>query len=137
MIDVCKKTIPELEWEVQDMRDLKEIDKSWDCVLLMHSLDHTDDYRRAIAEASRVCSKYVCIVLWRSLMKSGTHLNSINRMGKKDNEPAFEDTHLQEYSMEVLEREFNKNKLKLVEVINDERINESNVYNTLFLLKKI
>jgi len=137
MIKVCKDLFPEGDFEVQDMRDLKEKDNSWECVLLLHSLDHTDDYKSSIKEATRVSSKYVYIALWRGLMDSGSHLNSVNRMGKKEDEPDFEDTHLQEYSMGVLKEEFDKNKLELVEVINDERINEQGHCYTLFILKKL
>ena len=137
MINVCCDLFPEGNFEVQDMRKLKEKDNSWDCVLLMHSLDHTDDYKASIREATRVSSKYVYIVLWRSVKLSGeNNLNSINRMGKKDNEEPFEDTHLQDYSMEKLGKEFENNNLQIIEIINDERINEKQSYNTLFILKK-
>ncbi len=135
MIKVAKDNFPTLEWETGDMRKLNEKDNSWECVLLMHSLDHTNDYKNAIAEATRVSSKYVCIVLWRSLLEDGSHLNSVNKMDRTDDK-SWDDTHLQEYSMQVLEKEFKKNKLNLETVINDSRINEDRVYNTLFLLKK-
>lgn len=135
MIEVCKKEMPGMDFEVQDMRDLKEEDESWECVLLMHSLDHTDDYAKSISEAARVSSKYVYIVLWRPLMESGTHVNNINKIGKKEDEDPYEDTHLQEYSLESLQKEFDASGLKLVEVINDERINDGK-YNTLFILEK-
>ena len=135
MIAVANGLMPELDWEVEDMRKLREKDNSWDCVLLMHSLDHTDDYKSSIKEATRVSNKYVCIILWRALKDEGTNLNSVNRMGKKDNEEPFEDTHLQEYSIQTLQEEFKKNKLELIEVINDERVNEGKS-NTLFILQK-
>lgn len=135
MIKVAKDNFPTLEWETGDMRKLNEKDNSWECVLLMHSLDHTNDYKSAIAEATRVSSKYVCIVLWRSLLEDGSHLNSVNKMDRTDDK-SWDDTHLQEYSMQILEKEFKKNKLNLETVINDSRINEDRVYNTLFLLKK-
>jgi ubiquinone/menaquinone biosynthesis C-methylase UbiE len=135
MIKVAKEYFPHLEWEVQDMRDLKEPDNSWDCVLLMHSLDHTNDYQASIKEAARVSNKYVFIELWRALKEEGTNLNSVNRMGKKDDEQPFEDTHLQEYSLESLTTEFEKNNLKILEIVDDDRVND-NGNNTLFILEK-
>src|SRR3990167_5900398 len=86
MIDVCKREFPEGNFEVQDARALAEEDSSWDCVLLMHCLDHLDDYEAAIKEASRVAAKYVCIVLWRGFVNEGTNINPKNRMGKQEGE---------------------------------------------------
>lgn len=134
MIDTAKGLFPEGDFEVQDMRDLKEEDNSWDCVLLMHSLDHTDDYKAAIAEAARVAKKYVCIILWRSLRDSGTNLNDRNSYGRESG--FWEDTHLQEYSMEVLEEEFKKNNLEVEHLAEGEEVNDPNRYNSLFLLRK-
>lgn len=137
MIGVCRNTFPDGDFEVQDARMLDEKDNSWDCVLLLHSLDHLDDYRAAICEAKRVSEKYVCIVLWRPLI--GGHennLNSINRMHKKDEEEPWADTHLQDYSKEVLEETFADLGLIVEEFITDERINDEGSYNTLYLLRK-
>jgi ubiquinone/menaquinone biosynthesis C-methylase UbiE len=137
MIEIAQKQFPEAIWEVEDARKLTEADNSWDCVLLLHSLDHLDDYKAAIREAARVAVRYVCIVLWRGFVKEGTNLNNVNRMGKKDGEAPWEDTHLQEYSMQVLEDEFKANHLIIDQVAEGEKLNsDSSHYNFLYLLKK-
>lgn len=136
MIEVCQKEFPEGFFEVQDARKLTELDNSWDCVLLLHSLDHLDDYQSAIREAARVSRKYVCIVLWRSFVGEGTHLNDRNMYGKQEGEAPWEDTHLQEYSKKSLEEEFEKNGLVVEETAEGEAINDPNRYNFLYLLRK-
>jgi len=81
MIEIAKESFPEGDWEVQDARKLTEKDNSWDAVVLMHALDHLDDYQAAIFEAARVTSKYVIIILWRSFVAEGVNLNDRNTMG--------------------------------------------------------
>ncbi|MEK6883425.1 MAG: class I SAM-dependent methyltransferase, partial [Nanoarchaeota archaeon] len=76
MIETCQKMFPGGNWDCQDARQMTEPDSSWDCVLLMHSLDHLDDYQAAIKEAIRVSKKYICICLWRSFINEGTNLNN-------------------------------------------------------------
>lgn len=138
MIEIAKKSFPNGNWEVEDARHLTEKDNTFDCVLLMHCLDHLDDYESAIKEAARVSKSFVCIVLWRPLSKGGSNnLNSVNRMGKKDGEEPWEDTHLQDYSASNLDLAFRKAGLGLLEFIDDDHINDNGRYNTLFLLKKI
>lgn len=138
MIAVCKEDYPEGNWEVQDARHLTEADNSWDCVLLMHSLDHLDDYQSAIKESARVAKKYVCIVLWRPIMEGDrNNLNSVNMYGKKDGEAPWEDTYLQEYSRSNLEKAFEEAGLKIVHTVEGEDINDrGNGCNYLFLLEK-
>lgn len=137
MIEIAKELFPEGNWEVEDARDLDEIDNTWDCVLLMHALDHLDNYQAAIAEAARVAKRYVCIILWRPFTAEGTNLNDRNMMNKKDGEEPWEDTHLQEYSKEALETEFQKNLLKIVHIAEGEAINsDASHYNFLYLLEK-
>lgn len=136
MIEVAKKSFPEASFEVEDARKLSEENSSWDCVLLMHCLDHLDDYKSAIKEAARVSKKYVCIVLWRSFIQGPeNHLNDRNMYGKKEDEAPWEDTHLQEYSKERLDEEFEKNNLKVVKIADGEDINEPGKYNWLVFLK--
>jgi len=136
MIKTCKKTFPEVIWQVQDARHLDEEDNSWEAVVLMHCLDHLDNYQAAIKEAARVARKYVFIILWRPLLEKGTNLNSVNTMHKKPGEKPWNDTHLQEYSAKVLLKEFKKNKLKLVRGYSGNEINDKGSYNTMFILKK-
>lgn len=137
MIEVCKREFPYGRFEVQDARNLNEKDNSWECVLLMHCLDHLDDYEAAIKEAARVSSKYVMIVLWRSFIKDRrNNLNDRNMMGKEEGEEPWEDTHLHEYSRELLEEAFEENGLKVEHVAEGEDINEPGKTNFLWLLKK-
>lgn len=136
MIEVCKNAFPEAEWEIEDARHLTEPDNSWDAVVLMHCLDHLDDYKSAIKEAARVAKKYVVIVLWRSFVASGTSLNDRNMYGKEPGEEPWEDTHLQEYSRESLEIEFLNNNLDIFQIAEGETVNENGKYNFIFFLKK-
>lgn len=137
MVDIAKEMFPYGKFEVEDARALKEADNSWDCVLLMHALDHLDDYKAAIREAARVSKKYVCIILWRPFVQEGTNLNDRNMMGKQEGEKPWEDTYLQEYSREVLEEEFKKNNLTVEHVADGEEINsDQSHYNWLILLRK-
>lgn len=136
MIEVCKQSFPEGNFEVEDARKLTEADNSWDCVLLLHSLDHLNDYQAAISEAARVAKKYVCIVLWRSFVDEGTRLNDRNMYGKQEGEDPWEDTYLQEYSKDALETEFAKNNLVIDHIAEGESINDPGKYNFLYLLKK-
>lgn len=137
MIETCKREFPYGDFEVQDARELLELEDMWDCVLLLHSLDHLDNYEAAIVEAGRVSSKYVCIVLWRGFVGEGTNLNDRNTMGKKEGEEPWQDTHLQEYSQEALNKAFKKAGLVVEEMVEGEPLNsDASHYNFLYLLKK-
>lgn len=136
MIEQCKIHFPEGDWEVEDARKLTEADNSWDSVVLMHSLDHLDDYRAAIKEAARVSKKYVVIVLWRNFAAVGTNLNDRNMMNKNEGEEPWEDTHLQEYSREALAEAFKEAGLKVIEETSGEAINDPGKYNFIYWLQK-
>lgn len=136
MIEQCHKHFPGGNFEVQDARKLKEKDNSWDGVVLMHCLDHLDDYKAAINEATRVAKKYVVIILWRDFVGEYTHLNNKNRMNKNEGEPDWEDTYLQEYSKEALYDAFKEAKLKVIEETSGEVINDPGKYNFIFWLEK-
>jgi len=136
MIAVAQSKFPEGDFEVQDARILKEDDNSWDAVILLHSLDHLDDYQAAIKEASRVAKQYVLIVLWRPMAQTNeNNLNSHNDLEREEGE--WEDTHLQEYNFEKLVNAFEEANLKIENDIADERINNPGSFNRLFLLKKL
>lgn len=138
MIEVAKQQFPEGNFEVEDARRLTERDGSWDCVLLMHALDHLDDYVSAIKEASRVSKKYVCIILWRGFVNEGTHLNDRNMMGKQEGEKPWEDTYLHEYSKDALEQAFKEAGLVIEQIAEGEALNsDSSHYNFLYLLRKL
>jgi ubiquinone/menaquinone biosynthesis C-methylase UbiE len=137
MIETCRELFPNGIFEVEDARHLTEADNSWDCVILLHAIDHLDDYVAAICEAARVSRKYVCIVLWRGFVTDGTRLNDRNMMGKKEGEEPWEDTYLQEYSQEALEKAFIKAGLVIEETAEGEALNsDSSHYNFLYLLRK-
>jgi len=137
MVDTAKENFPNGNFEVEDARHLTEPDNSWDCVFIMHTLDHIDDYKSVIREATRVSKKYVCIILWRSFVQEGTNLNSRNMMDKKEGEEPWKDTFLHEYSKQALEDEFKANNLVIDEVAEGELINsDRSSYNFLYLLKK-
>lgn len=115
MIERAKERFPEGDFELQDARILKEDTKSWDGVVLMHCLDHLDDYKRAISEAARVSKKYVIIVLWRPLVKGeANNLNSHNALEREEGTGEWEDTHLQEYTHDNLIDAFQEAKLHLL-----------------------
>jgi ubiquinone/menaquinone biosynthesis C-methylase UbiE len=136
MIKTAKKMFPEGDWEVEDARHLKEKDNSWDAVVLMHCLDHLDDYQAAIKEATRVAKKYVLIVLWRGLTPSDeNNLNDKSSYGRDDGK-LWIDQHLQDYSETKLKEAFRMNDLVIELETNGEEINKEGKFNTLFLLKK-
>lgn len=138
MIEVCKKSFPEIFWKQEDARHLDEENNSWDCVLLMHSLDHLDDYKSAIKEAARVAQRYVCIILWRPLSDGDSNnLNDKNMYGKSEGDAPWEDTHLQDYSRKLLEEEFAKNGLAIEKTAQGDEVNSDHShYNFLYLLRK-
>jgi len=139
MIDNCKQEFPSGTFEVQDARALKEKDNSWDCVVMLHSLDHVKEYDKAIAEAARVSKKYVCIVLWRTLIPEGggIAINDRNMMNKEPGDEPWEDTYLMQFSREALEAEFEKNGLVIEETAEGDLLNSGqSQYNFLYLLRK-
>lgn len=143
----AKKEFGDQLFEQGDARNLKEQDDSWDCVLLMHALDHIKEYEDVIREASRVTKKYIIIVLWQDFRLDGeVKINDKNTFGKpkdengellKGEEP-WSDTYLMQYSREKLEAEFKKNNLRIVEEAGGQVINsDQSKYNYLFLLEKL
>lgn len=137
MIDCCRKIFPEGNFEVEDARSLTEADNSWDCVLLLHSLDHVKQYQDVIKEASRVAKRFVCIVLWRAFAPVEVIVNDRNTLGKKEGEEPWTDTYLMQYSKQALLDEFEKNNLKIIVNAEGELLNsDQSKYNYLFLLEK-
>lgn len=136
MVETAKEMFPHGNFAVDDARKMKEKDNSYDCVLVMHCLDHLDDYQSAITEAVRVSKKYICICLWRPFVNEGTRLNNRNMYGKQEGEEPWEDTHLQDYSQESLIEEFKKYGLEDVDFNSGEEVNDPNRFNTVWILKK-
>jgi len=135
MISSCKYNFPEGNFQVEDMRHLDEEDNSWDCVLLMHALDHVDDYKVSIKEATRVAKKYVVIALWWPL-DNREKLNDRNHFEVKPGDPDWEDTWLHAYTRELLDEEFKKNNLETICYNDNEIISEYGKIGTIFLLEK-
>lgn len=63
-----------LPFELQDCRDLKEPDDSWDVVILQDCLEHTNGYEKPMREALRVAKKRVIVVFWH-LTEDDDHIN--------------------------------------------------------------
>lgn len=61
MIESARAHYPDLPFSVQDLTALTLGDRSFDVVLLAGVLEHIPDYRRAIAEATRVGGGYVIV----------------------------------------------------------------------------
>lgn len=61
-------------FELQDCRELKESDVSWDVVVLQDCLEHTNGYEKPIEEALRVAKKRVIITFWH-LTENDDHIN--------------------------------------------------------------
>ena len=55
LIDFAKKRFPEQTWVQADRLKLPFLDKSFDIVTLLETLEHVDDPRATIREAVRVC----------------------------------------------------------------------------------
>lgn len=67
-------------FELQDCRDLKEDNLSWDVVLVQDCLEHTNGYEKPMAEALRVAKKRVIVTFWH-LSESADHDEHINDDG--------------------------------------------------------
>ena len=136
-IECAQKLFPEALFEVQDMRHLDEPDDTFDCVVMLHSLDHVREYQDAIREATRVSNKYICIILWREFSTDFIHINDKNIIGKKPGEEPWKDTYLMQYDKKSLEDEFKKNNLIIEWTAEGDDLNsDQSKYNFLYLLKK-
>lgn len=136
-IRTCKANFPNGKWEVEDARDLKEEDNSYDCVLLMHALDYVYEYEKAIQEAARVANKYVLIVLWRGVNSNPTAENHLNDVNQSKDGYDYSLATLQEFAITPLTKAFEDAGLKLLLHTTGEEINKEGKTNTLFLLEKI
>jgi len=117
-IEWLRKTYPDREFDVQDARDLKEADQSWDIVWSRHVVDHLDSFERTIDEHCRVAKKRVICVLWYSFTDGDEHI--IKPIF--DNGRTYEDEYLNNFSRKKV-REYLDNKCKegwkLVEYLED------------------
>lgn len=58
-----------LPFELQDCRNLKEPNKSWDVVIIQDCLEHTNGYQKPMGQALRVARKRVIVVFWHLMDK--------------------------------------------------------------------
>lgn len=58
-------------FELGDVRDIKEADKSWDVVIFQDVLEHTNGYEKPMEEALRVARKRIIVTFWREFRKTG------------------------------------------------------------------
>lgn len=68
-------TMRVLPFELQDCRDLKEPNKSWDVVILQDCLEHTNGYEKPVKEALRVARKRVITTFWHLEDTDNPHIN--------------------------------------------------------------
>lgn len=61
-------------FQLGDVRDISELNGSWDVVLLQDVLEHTNGYEKPILEALRVARKRVIITFWH-LTENDDHIN--------------------------------------------------------------
>lgn len=61
-------------FELGDVRDIQEPDKSWDVVIMQDVLEHTNGYEGPVKEALRVARKRVIIAFWH-LTENDDHIN--------------------------------------------------------------
>lgn len=137
MINSCKKNFPEADWQVEDAVNLIELYNSWDCVLLMHSLDYVVDFDKAIKEAARVARKYVLIVLWQTVDFVYGSKSRLNQSYNPDDEYDWGLARLQHFSWNDLSESFTKNSLIVEEINNGICVNKEGKHNILMLLKKV
>lgn len=136
MIQSCKYNFPYGDFEVQNATDLREEDESWDCVLMMHSLDYVYDYAKALEEAARVAKKYILIVFWRELNYNQGAENKLNDSDAHEEGYDWKNARLQEFSWDELNKVFISLGLEVAERVRDSKINTPGKQNTLILLKK-
>ena len=94
-IDWCKKEWPELDFEVQEAKKLKEPDNSWDVVWSRHVVDHVSSFEKTIDEHFRVAKKKVICILWYPF--SDTNKHSIKHV--KYGEKTYKNEFLNQYSL--------------------------------------
>ena len=126
-ITASKQDYPETQWEVQDACELKEKDNSWDVVLLIHVLEHTDGFEKPIKEALRVAKKRVIIVLWKDLILGG----GIDIRKEPGDLLAYSNA----YGLEVFEDFIKTLNCKIT--IKNELIMDGTHYNYFYVLDKI
>lgn len=126
-IDIAKKEFGDEFFEVQDARKLKEKKNSWDMVLLMHCLDHVDDWKQVLQEAKRVSSRFVLIILWRSFIESEDWVHQTVM-----NDTLYKDTFLREYRQKDFEAELARQDMKTISRGNI--LNKDKKYNYYYFL---
>lgn len=132
-INICKQLFPEAEWDIQDIRDLKEADGSWDATMVVHVIDHIKDYEKAISELCRVSSRLVILDIWRPFTtSSATQVIDRNSWGKG----GYEETWLTTFNQDHLESIFKKLGMEIAYTEKFE--NDGNDHHSfIYVLRKI
>lgn len=68
-IKACNSKFPEANFELGDVRDFKEADRSWDVVIMQDVLEHTNGYEKPLSEALRVARKRIIVTFWHLMDK--------------------------------------------------------------------
>jgi ubiquinone/menaquinone biosynthesis C-methylase UbiE len=61
-------------FEVGDLREIKELNESWDVVIMQDAVEHTNGYEEPVREALRVARKRVIVTFWH-LTEDDDHIN--------------------------------------------------------------
>lgn len=64
----------EATFQLGDVRDISELNRSWDVVLFQDVLEHTNGYEQPVREALRVARKRVIVTFWH-LTEDDDHIN--------------------------------------------------------------
>jgi len=136
MIKSCRVHFPNGKFEVGNASHLMESDNSWECVLMLHSLDYVYDYQPVIQEMARVASTYVVIVLFRSIIYEKGLKSKLHNEEHVDINLDWKYATLQEFAWSDLEVEFMKNNLQVILVEDGKKINPDNKQNTVIILRK-
>lgn len=113
-----KEHYPGVEFENEDARHLKELDKSWDVVWSRHVIDHLDGFEGPMDEQCRVAFKRVICVLWYALTDAEEH--RINHI--KYGDTVYPDEYLNQYSRKRVKEYLDKKcteRWKLSEYLED------------------
>lgn len=80
--EAAKDRQPTMDFEIGDIRDVKEPDESWDVVILQDVLEHTNGYEKPVLEALRVARRRVIVCFWREMRDVTTKINDDTDKGE-------------------------------------------------------
>ncbi len=97
-----KLKYPEADFAVGDVRNIDQLDDSWDVVIMQDALEHTNGYEKPIREALRVAKKRAIFTFWH-LTENDDHINDDGNDGYG---AWYSQPKLEEF-LKTLEKEFN------------------------------